>query len=78
MFDKGIIKVEVEIQGKKYSIITGHAMAFTPFGKTKFDYPKSYKPLENIIQKLSSENLVVAGDSNTEKLFDIMPNIMRL
>ena len=74
-FDKGIIKVEVEIQGKKYNIITGHAMAFAPFGKTEFDYPESYKPLEKIIKKYSNSNLVVAGDFNTEKLFDLIPDI---
>jgi endonuclease/exonuclease/phosphatase family metal-dependent hydrolase len=74
-FDKGIIRVGVEIQGKKYNIITGHAMAFAPFGKTEFDYPESYKPLEEIIKKYSNSNLVVAGDFNTEKLFDLIPGI---
>ena len=28
-----------------------------------------------MVQKFSSENLVVAGDFNTGKLFDIMPNL---
>ena len=74
-FDKGIIKAKTEIQGKKYCIITGHAMAFSPFGKTEFDYPESYKPLEEIIMKHSGDNLIVAGDFNTEKLFDLMPNL---
>jgi hypothetical protein len=41
-------------------------MAFAPFGKTEFDYPESYKPLEEIIKKYSDSNLAVAGDFNTE------------
>ena len=74
-FDKGIIKATIEMQDKEYTIVTGHAMAFAPFGKTEFDYPESYKPLEDIIKKYSSGNLVVAGDFNTEKLFDLMPDL---
>jgi len=73
--DKGIIKVEVEIEKKKYIIITGHAIAFAPYGKTEFDYPESYRPLEEIIKKYSANNLIVAGDFNSEKLFDLLPNL---
>ena len=50
-------------------------MAFAPFDKTEFDYPESYKPLEEIILKNIDSNLIVAGDFNTEKLFDLMPSL---
>ena len=70
-FDKGIIKVLIN----DYTIITGHAMAFAPFGKSEFDYPESYKPLEELILNCKENNLIVIGDFNTEKLFDLIPNI---
>lgn len=70
-FDKGIIKVIID----NFTIITGHAMAFAPFDKTEFDYPESYKPLEELIINCKEENLIVMGDFNTEKLFELMPEI---
>ena len=50
-------------------------MAFAPFDKTEFDYPESYKPLEEIINDTKNDNLVVMGDFNTERLLQIMPKI---
>ena len=74
-FDKGIIKIVIKKEGNNFTIITGHAMAFAPFDKTEFDYPESYKPLEEIINNSKNDNLVVMGDFNTEKLFQIIPKI---
>ena len=74
-FDKGIIKITINKDGDNYSFITGHAMAFAPFGKTEFDYPESYKPLEELINSSLGEKLVVLGDFNTEELFKIIPSI---
>jgi len=50
-------------------------MAFAPFDKTEFDYPESYKPLEKLIISNRETNLIVLGDFNTEKLFQIIPRI---
>ncbi len=77
-FDKGIIKAEVETGGKTYTIITGHAMAFAPFDKTEFDFPESYRPLEQLINQNSTKNLIVLGDFNTESIFELMPDIRHL
>ena len=74
-FDKGIIKIIIKIDDNNFTIITGHAMAFAPFDKTEFDYPESYKPLEVIINDSKNDNLVIMGDFNTEKLYDIIPKI---
>ncbi len=74
-FDKGIIKVIIEAEEEEYAIIIGHAMAFAPFGKTEFDYPESYKPLEELILNCKEENIIVMGDLNTEKPFELMPKI---
>lgn len=74
-FDKGIIKAVIKVADEEFTIITGHAMAFAPFDKTEFDYPESYKPLEELIKKSNNGNLIVLGDFNTEKLFDIIPEI---
>ncbi len=74
-FDKGIIKIVIKKDEKNLTIITGHAMAFAPFDKTEFDYPESYKPLEEIINDSKNDNLVVMGDFNTEKLYNIIPKI---
>ena len=62
-------------ENTNYTIITGHAMAFAPFDKTEFDYPESYKPLEELIISNSTDKLIVLGDFNTEKLFQIIPKI---
>ena len=74
-FDKAILKVNVSVNKKDYTIITGHAMAFAPFGKTEFDYPESYKPLEKLIYDNLDSNLIVLGDFNSEKVFALMPTI---
>ena len=74
-FDKGIIKVVIKVSEEEFTIITGHAMAFAPFDKTEFDYPESYRPLEELIIDCKEENLIVLGDFNTEKLFDLIPKI---
>jgi len=74
-FDKPIIKIIIKKNDTNYTIITGHAMAFAPFDKTEFDYPESYKPLEELIVSNSNDNLIVLGDFNTEKLFQIIPEI---
>ena len=74
-FDKPIIKIVIKKDDTNYTIITGHAMAFAPFDKTEFDYPESYKPLEELIVSNSNDNLIVLGDFNTEKLFQIIPEI---
>lgn len=74
-FDKGIIKTVIKKEENYFTIITGHAMAFAPFDKTEFDYPESYKPLEDLIISCADDNLIVLGDFNTEKLFEIIPNI---
>ena len=50
-------------------------MAFAPFNKTEFDYPESYKPLEDIIMASKSDNLLVLGDFNSEQLFTLIPSI---
>ena len=76
--DKGIIKATIIIQDKKYTIINGHAIAFAPYGKTAFDYPESYKPFEEMIYDCSDENLIAVGDLNTEKTFDVMPNLRKV
>ncbi len=74
-FDKAIIKITINKENTNYTIITGHAMAFAPFDKTEFDYPESYKPLEELIISNSTDKLIVLGDFNTEKLFQIIPKI---
>ena len=74
-FDKGIIRATINKDSTNYTIITGHAVAFAPFDKTEFDYPESYKPLEELIISNSDGNLIVLGDFNTEKLFQIIPEI---
>lgn len=74
-FDKAIIKVIIDKDNINYTIVTGHAIAFAPFDKTEFDYPESYKPLEELIVSNSNDNLIVLGDFNTEKLFQIIPEI---
>ena len=74
-FDKGIIKVKIGTEDNEFTIITGHAMAFAPFDKTEFDYPESYKPLEELIINCKEDKLIVMGDFNTEKLFELMPTI---
>lgn len=76
-FDKGIILSKIKINNKTISIITGHAIAFGPFGKEAEEYPQSYKPLSNLINKVNSsgEPLLACGDFNTENLFDLVPEI---
>ncbi len=74
-FDKGIIKIVINKDGINYTIITGHAIAFAPFDKTEFDYPESYKPLEELIISSNEDNLIVLGDFNTENLFQIIPRV---
>jgi len=39
-FDKGIIETTIKTHEKTYTVITGHAIAFAPFGKSEFDYPE--------------------------------------
>lgn len=73
--DKAIIKIVVSVDGEEYGIITGHAIAFAPYGKTEFDYPESYKPLEDLIMNSSEDNIIALGDFNSEKIFDLMPSI---
>ena len=58
-----------------YTIITGHAIAFSPFDKSEFDYPESYKPLEDLINDCIEDNLIVLGDFNSEELFKLIPNV---
>ena len=74
-FDKPIIKADINYDNNKYTIITGHAIAFAPFNKSEFDYPKSYKPLEDLINNNMESNLIVLGDFNTEKIFELIPSI---
>ena len=74
-FDKGIIKVVIKVADEEYTFITGHAIAFAPFDKTEFDYPESYKPLEELIKRFKDSNLIVLGDFNSEKLFELIPKI---
>ena len=74
-FDKGIIKIIVNTDGEDYTIITGHAIAFALFDKNEFDYPESYKPLEELINDCREDNLIVLGDFNSEKLFELIPAI---
>ena len=74
-FDKAIIKVIINKDNINYTIITGHAIAFAPFNKTEFDHPESYKPLEELVISNSNNNLIVLGDFNTEKIFQIIPGI---
>ena len=74
-FDKWIIKTVIEIDGDDYTIITGHAIAFATFGKNEFDYPESYKPLEDLINDCIDDNLIVLWDFNSENLFDLMPSV---
>ena len=74
-FDKAIIKIVININATDYTIITGHAMSFAPFGKTEFDYPESYTPLEELIKANLNDNLIVLGDFNTEKIFEFLPEV---
>lgn len=74
-FDKAIIMVKIKVDEKYYNVIGGHAIAFAPFGKTEWEYPSSYKPLEDLIDKNSNDNLIVLGDFNCEKLFALIPSI---
>ena len=55
-FDKAIVMIKIKIDNKYYNIIGGHAIAFAPFGKTEWDYPSSYKPLEELIDEYSESN----------------------
>ncbi len=75
-FDKPIIKIKINKDDTLYTIITGHAMAFAPFDKTEFDYPESYKPLEELICSSTEDKLIVLGDFNTESLYKIIPQIV--
>lgn len=77
-FDKAIIKTDIKKDNDYYTVITGHAMAFAPFDKTEFDYPESYKPLEELINNCKNDNLIVMGDFNTEKLYEIIPTIKEI
>ncbi len=74
-FDKAIIKIVIKKDNNYITIITGHAIAFAPFDKTEFDYPESYKPLGKLICECKDDDLVVMGDFNTEKIFEIVPEI---
>lgn len=74
-YNKWIIKIEIELDDENYTIISGHAIAFAPFGKNEFDYPESYKPLEDLIKENTDKNLIVLGDFNTENLFEVIPDI---
>ena len=74
-FDKAIIKIVVSVDDEDYAIITGHAIAFAPYGKTEFDYPESYKPLEELMMSSKEANIIALGDFNSEKIFEIMPSI---
>lgn len=76
-FNKGIISVKINFHGEFINIITGHAIAFAPFDKKAEDFPKSYKPLSNLICKISNDNeaLIACGDFNTEFLFELIPEI---
>ena len=73
--DKAIIKIVVSVDDEDYAIITGHAIAFAPYGKTEFDYPESYKPLEELMMSSKEANIIALGDFNSEKIFEIMPSI---
>lgn len=79
-FDKGIILAKINFHGELINIITGHAIAFAPFDKKAEDFPQSYKPLSNLILKISNNNeaLIVCGDFNTEYLFDLIPEIRNI
>jgi len=74
-FDKGIICASINIDGTIVSLVTGHAIAFLPFGCTEFDYPESYIPLEDIICEKYKSDLIVMGDFNTDKLYSLIPSI---
>lgn len=76
-FDKGIILTKINYQNKYINIVNGHAIAFTRFDKHAEDFPQSYKPLSDLILKISNkdEPLIVCGDFNTEFLFDLIPEI---
>ena len=73
-YDKAIIKIKVKVENEDYTVITGHAIAFAPFDKSALDFPESYKPLEKLINDCSNTKLIVLGDFNSEKLFDLIPN----
>lgn len=76
-FNKGIITAEIVLGKDILTIVTGHGFSFSPFDAVAEDYPESFREIATCaIGALSSqENVVVAGDFNSEKLFDILPEL---
>lgn len=76
-FDKGIVLARIQLPNDEMTVISGHAIAFRPFGKTSDDYPESYKPLEDLICEncINDNKLIACGDFNSTHLYDLIPKI---
>lgn len=76
-FDKGLITADLLIEGQPLTVVTGHAFSFSPFGALAEDYPSAFKEISNCAfdALTKNENVVVVGDFNTEKLFEILPEL---
>lgn len=76
-FDKGFLVAECVYHEKKFSIVTGHSISFSPFGVRAENYPESYIPLLDKVEELYDQGneIVVAGDFNTECLLKILPQL---
>lgn len=72
-FDKGLITAKLTLGKTPLTLVTGHAVSFSPFDTKAEDYPESFREIENRAKAHKGENLVIIGDFNTENLFSILP-----
>ncbi|MBQ7364493.1 MAG: endonuclease/exonuclease/phosphatase family protein [Clostridia bacterium] len=76
-FDKGLITAHITHRDQCFTLVTGHAVSFSPFDARAEDYPESFREIENRAKALVGKNepVVIIGDFNTENLFSILPTL---
>jgi endonuclease/exonuclease/phosphatase family metal-dependent hydrolase len=77
-FDKGLITTDFTFDETPFTLVTGHAISFSPFDQRAEDYPDSFYAIEERVKALcpKKENVIVMGDFNTEALFEILPSLV--
>lgn len=76
-FDKGLITTWVNTGRSGFTLITGHAISFSPFGISETDYPGSFQEILRCVNRTlpHSRALVFTGDFNTQHLPEILPTL---
>lgn len=78
-FDKGLITVTLKPFTHDVSIISGHAISFSPFGLSELDFIDSFEGILDCCEQFDviKERLILLGDFNTENLPAILPSLYR-